>query len=281
MFKPIKVPYKGKPQTCYHAHFDGGAALHRAVKDFDEGYTRHGSVPTNWSGGTWKYAVRAALLGDKALLDQINDADFDFSGFEAEVKRKVYEFEGPRVHVARALQGQPRSAVRKRKVRDAEVPVNICHNVALSAKVDPKAVAARGAAIMEVVERLSVNRPVNLYIFYGNNMKRDAHFVTVKIDCRTMNRQQLAFYLVSPALQRQLLFKLIDHYGVGKTIAPFIPPAFNDGRPEVTKVTEQFWREWFSVYGSVSIQSPGGYRFNTDQHAAREWIKQTIEQHRA
>jgi hypothetical protein len=189
--------------------------------------------------------------------------------------RSVPMVAGGVVNVPAYLAGHPANMRLRRRVEDQYGPIAIVIDVTVSAGVDHKTIARRGAAALALVRALQGSRPVSLLVSMGLQMD-DVNMVSVMdVDTAPLDLARAAWCLGAPEYLRRLGFGLASHAcGNEKSEDKYIPWAFSDHTWQTKHLPG--WiadREGFGDFVAV----PGivhGTTFKTDENAAAWVVKQ-------
>ena len=115
------------------------------------------------------------------------------------------------------LSGSPRH-MQRRQAAPSQAPVKIYIESLHSATCSDAEIAARGAAIMSLIERVRASRPVDL-CFIGSMYDRPSKVtrcLQIRSNAQQMNPDALAFALCSPSLGRRLMFVYAENGGANE-----------------------------------------------------------------
>ena len=105
--------------------------------------------------------------------------------------------------------------MQRRQAAPSQAPVKIYIESLHSGGCSTGEIAARGAAIMSLIERVRASRPVDL-CFIGSLYDSDTkttRCLQIRSNAQQMNPDALAFALCSPALGRRLMFVYAEDGG--------------------------------------------------------------------
>jgi hypothetical protein len=179
-----------------------------------------GAIPTmhtymsdtdRWFGHTSKLSISNKLLnGDTDLAKK---ADKVLSKIDKLDLPLVAQFEsvrspfGGRVNFGEWMAGSPTPM--RRKVRRASElgPLKIFVGITSSAAIDSNKLEARGIAILALLQKIQMVRPVELYVFCETHGNSDgAVFTVVKVDSKPLEVATASVALAHCATARHLLY---------------------------------------------------------------------------
>lgn len=203
----------------YQSLTDFGAVL--ATAEPDPRYRCDSEDRTDWAGATMAGAIATARAGgashDASGLERLQQArhrlneNIQSTGNPIRVEAAMV---GAMPSVPRALSGSPKAMLRMRKKQAPGPVVRIGFGVGYSGITHTRAITARAAAILAIVDQLErKGRRVELVARYCNEMGGNGKLtcdITIKRPGDYYTPQALAFTL-APEFLRRLGFLFTDH----------------------------------------------------------------------
>lgn len=160
-----------------------------------------------YSGTDWRGMMQGAIQGDEktaALAERMMQKIASVS-YATEKRQRVNSPFG-RVSVGAYLASDPMPCRRKVKVRHDHAPLSVV--VSLNSMADCKAgdLAARGVAVAAMVRRVSLTRPVALYLSRFSQAGAANSAMLIKFPTAPLDSHRLAFCLSNQAFCRGLGF---------------------------------------------------------------------------
>lgn len=172
------------------------------------------SLANQWAGGTVETMFDRLHNGWQEGADKIA-AKFD-SALARPVstvgKRIKYDVAGGGCSVSRYVAGSPMHMKRQRQAESIKAPIRVFASVCASSGIDADTMNKRGIAIASLVMYLSVQRPVELFIFAEMNAdklgEKDYCIPVIKLGISPFNLAEMAFAVCDPMALRRMMFGL-------------------------------------------------------------------------
>lgn len=185
--------------------FDSVSEYREAVLEFSDRSKIRAAY--DWYGNiTWEQAVELTRTGDPSIVPRVNALvdQVEQAAVETPTREWVPSQAGAYAVVPEYLAGAPRCMRMVTYDETERGPIGIYVNVSSSCSYDYDALLTRGAAILALVEKIQLVRPVDLYIVatLDNGSKGANNVIVIKVDTRPID-----IGLISP---------LIAHCGVDR-----------------------------------------------------------------
>lgn len=222
-----------------------------SVKDFFDSLPKDAKKARraeNWNGSqTYSQARKMLWQGDRnaverseKLLDQMEAA-----GIELKTEYWENDLAGAIPCIPSYLAGSPESMRRLVETNSETSPVKIFASVCLSGGFSASEIENRGVAILALVRKLSLIRPVELHIYadmYGHATDANGACAipVVKLDTAPLDLTTVSYVLANPGFLRQLCFAWGDERGFnGNWAWGTMPIAYDQRLKEVLRGSTQ------------------------------------------
>lgn len=191
--------------------FDSLSEVSEFFKEHGNGYQTRAN---EWAGGS------IATMFDRLHNGWQEGADKIAAKFDAALARPVattgkrikYDVAGGSCSVSRYVAGSPMHMKRQRQAESIKAPIRVFASVCASGGIDADTMNKRGIAIASLVMYLSVQRPVELYIFAEMDADRSGEenycIPVVKLGISPFNLAEMAFAVCDPMSLRRMMFGL-------------------------------------------------------------------------
>lgn len=176
----------------------------------------------NWNGNqTYAQARKMLWQGDSAAVERSEKLldKMEASGIELETEYWDNDLAGAIPCIPSYLAGSPESMRRLVETNSETSPVKIFASVCLSGGFSATETETRGTAILALVRKLSMIRPVELHIYadmHGrdvNDGRGNCAIPVIKLDTAPLDLTTVSYALANPGFLRQLCFAWGDQRG--------------------------------------------------------------------
>lgn len=204
--------------------FDMPVTQYESVKEFFDSLPKDAKKARgaeNWNGNqTYSQARKMLWQGDsdaversEKLLDQM-----EASGIELQTEYWDNDLAGAIPCIPSYLAGSPESMRRLVESTSETSPVKIFTSVCLSGGFSASEIEKRGTAILALVRKLSLIRPVELHIYADMHGRAtddtgDCAIPVIKLDTAPLDLTTVSYALANPGFLRQLCFAWGDARG--------------------------------------------------------------------